>query len=122
MGPDIEEEELIDAFKKHGRLQGYKLIRGSNCGSIDFERVEDAASAREALHEATFASCQLRVEFKVKLTAIASENLWCPVDKKDSSGIAYRGELLLAFIVAMRPAVLLLRELCRTNDMSCLRS
>ena len=65
VGPDVDEDELIEAFKRHGRLVGYKLIRGSNCGFIDYERVEDAASARADLHEATFSSCQIRVEFKV---------------------------------------------------------
>ena len=66
VGPDVDEDELIGAFKRHGRLVGYKLIRGSNCGFIDYERVEDAASARADLHEATFSSCQIRVEFKVR--------------------------------------------------------
>ena len=36
------------------------------CGFIDFERIEDAASARSALHEAKFADCELRVEYKVR--------------------------------------------------------
>lgn len=35
------------------------------CGFIDFERIEDAAAARFALHEAKFADCELRVEYKV---------------------------------------------------------
>lgn len=63
----MDELELIEAFKRHGPLVGYKLIRPSNCGFIDFERVEDAASARAALHDATFSNCEIRVEFKVQI-------------------------------------------------------
>lgn len=65
VGPEVDERELIAAFEKHGSLSGYKLLRGSMCGFIDFERIEDAAAARFALHEAEFADCELRVEYKV---------------------------------------------------------
>ncbi len=65
VGPDVDEHELIQAFKRHGRVVGYKLLRSSMCGFIDFERVEQAASARSALHEAKFADCEIRVEYKV---------------------------------------------------------
>ena len=65
VGPDVDEEVLIAAFKRHGRVTGHKLLRSSNCGFIDFEHVEDAASAREALHNFAFGSCDIRVEFKV---------------------------------------------------------
>jgi hypothetical protein len=65
VGPDINERELIDAFQQHGRLLGYKVLRSSMCAFIDFERVEDAASARATLHEAKFSSCEIKVEYKV---------------------------------------------------------
>lgn len=65
MGPEIDERELIHAFERHGRVVSYKLLRGSMCGFIDFERIEDAASARSGLHEAKFADCEIRVEYKV---------------------------------------------------------
>lgn len=65
VGPDVDEQELISSFERHGKLVGYKLLRGSHCGFIDFECVEQAAAAREALHNATFGSCEIRVEFKV---------------------------------------------------------
>lgn len=65
MGPDINERELIDAFQMHGRLIGHKVLRSSMCAFIDFERVEDAAAARTALHEAKFSSCEIKVEYKV---------------------------------------------------------
>lgn len=59
------ERDLIDAFKTHGRLLGHKVLRSSLCAFIDFERVEDAAAARAALHEAKFSNCEIRVEYKV---------------------------------------------------------
>ena len=67
VGPGVDERELIQAFERHGTVVGYKLLRGSMCGFIDFERVEEAASARSALHEANFADCDIRVEYKVLL-------------------------------------------------------
>ena len=46
------------------------------CGFIDFERVEEAASARSALHEAKFADCEIRVEYKVlPLRIFSGDNL-----------------------------------------------
>ena len=66
VGPDIGERELIDAFQAHGRLLGHKVLRSSLCAFIDFERVEDAASARAALHEAKFSNCEIRVEYKAR--------------------------------------------------------
>lgn len=65
VGPEVDERELIQAFERHGTVVSYKLLRGSMCGFIDFERIEEAASARSALHEAKFADCEIRVEYKV---------------------------------------------------------
>lgn len=66
VGPEVDEDELIAAFNRYGRVVGYKLLRGSHCGFIDFDRVESAAAAREALRNSAVGGCEIRVEFKAQ--------------------------------------------------------
>lgn len=66
LGSDVDEKELLAAFRRFGRVTGHSMIRRSNCAFVDFESSADAAEAKEALNWARFGSCHIRLEFKVR--------------------------------------------------------
>ncbi len=65
LGPDVCEKELLAAFRRFGHVTGHSMIRRSHCAFVDFESPAAAAEAKHALNGATFASCRIRLEFKV---------------------------------------------------------
>ena len=69
VGPDVTDAEFVQMFRTYGPLRSHRLIRKSNCAFVDFMHLEDAAAAREALPGARLASNNVRVEFKVALSA-----------------------------------------------------
>ena len=65
LGPDVNEKELLAAFRRYGRVTGHSMIRKSNCAFVDFESAAAATEAKQALNGARFSSCQIRLEYKV---------------------------------------------------------
>jgi RNA recognition motif-containing protein len=64
VGPAVNEDRLIGAFREYGMVTGWKFLRRSNCAFIDFDTRASAAAALEALHGVNFNGCQIRIEFK----------------------------------------------------------
>lgn len=64
VGPQVDEKRMIAAFRQHGTVTDWKVLRRSHCAFIDFETAEDAAAAKEALHNADFGGSVIRIEFK----------------------------------------------------------
>ena len=64
VGPTVNEDKLINAFREYGVVTGWKFLRRSNCAFIDFETPASATAALEALHGVSFSGCQIRIEFK----------------------------------------------------------
>ncbi|KAK9832226.1 hypothetical protein WJX74_003620 [Apatococcus lobatus] len=64
LGPDVNEKELLAAFRRYGRVTGHSMIRKSNCAFVDFESAAAATEAKQALNGARFSSCQIRLEYK----------------------------------------------------------
>ena len=54
---------MIAAFRAHGPIAGWKVLRRSNCAFIDFETGAGAAAARDALPGATFSGWAFCVGF-----------------------------------------------------------
>ena len=61
----MSETELLAAFRRCGTVTGHSFIRRSNCAFVDFDSIAAASEAKQALNGARFASCQIRLEFKV---------------------------------------------------------
>ncbi len=64
VGPAVNEDRLIAAFRDYGMVTGWKFLRRSNCAFIDFDTPGSAAAALEALQGVNFNGSHVRIEFK----------------------------------------------------------
>ncbi|KAK9808751.1 hypothetical protein WJX72_002976 [[Myrmecia] bisecta] len=64
VGPEVDEEDILQAFRRYGNVVGHKFLRRSHCAFIDFDKPSAAAAAKNALVGARFGPCQIRLEFK----------------------------------------------------------
>eukprot|EP00898_Chlorokybus_atmophyticus_P008240 jgi/Chlat1/8417/Chrsp80S07842 len=64
VGPDVREDDLIEAFAQHGPINSSRFLRSAACAFFDFRHSEDAAAAKAKLHGKRFGQLTISVEFK----------------------------------------------------------
>jgi RNA recognition motif-containing protein len=60
----VTEENLAEEFAKYGKIESIRILHGRYCAFVNFEKEEDAKSAKTALHGAQIGGQHIVINYR----------------------------------------------------------